>query len=1529
MPLESGELVSAAVGQSQKQALGAFHPCARKWFEESFVKATKAQVLAWEPIRRGESTLLLAPTGSGKTLAAFFAALERLLFSPPVESPGVRVLYISPLKALGVDVERNLRAPLVGLANAAAAADIEAQPVRVGVRSGDTPPAERERMRRKPPEILITTPESLYLLLTSKSREMFRNLETVIIDEIHTMVAGKRGSHLFLSLERLEQLRREQAPKIKPVQRIGLSATQRPQSEVARLLGGFEVSGDSVQQRPVAVIDAGEKKKLDLKVEVPTADMKQFSDAADWPLNEPGAPGSAGAGIAHDGQAHSIWPAIYPRLVELIRSHRSTIVFVNSRGGAERMAATINELAEEPLARALKAGQLPAIVATASLELGIDMGAVDLVVQVESPPSISSGMQRIGRAQHHVGGVPEGVTFPKFRSDLIACAASTRAMLEGRIEASYYPRNPLDVLAQQIVAMLSIEPLMLDELFDIVRRAAPFAELSRGSFESVLDMLSGRYPSDDFSDLKPRITWDRISGELSARQGAGRIAIINGGTIPERGLYGVFLASGSGESSRRVGELDEEMVFESRVGDVFLLGASSWRVEEITHDRVLVTPAPGEPGRMPFWHGDRPGRPLEFGREIGSFIRIISQLPEAQALERLQSKHCLDELAAKNLLDYLDEQKEQSALVSDRQIVVERFTDEIGDRRICILTPFGAQVHAPWAMAIRGELVESLGLDVDVTWSDDGIVFRLTEGEREPSLSTFIPQEEEVEASLINRLGETSLFAARFRENAGRALLLTKKRPGGRTPLWALRRRSATLLGIAARYRDFPIVLETYRECLKDYFDVPGLREVLREINTRKIRIVEREADGPSPFAATVLFSFVSQFMYQDDAPLAERRAQALTIDPARLSELLGVEALRKLLDLEVIEQVEDQLQKRQLPLRHADDLHDLLLSLGPMTEAELLQRGAENVDLIECIQELLGACRVIRVRRGKDPQLAAVEDAARLRDGLGLEPPSGLPQVFLERSETALADLLLRHARTHGPFRLKQIADRFSQGQEKVQACLEQLTAEGRLIYGHFLPGGQEKEWVEPQVLRRIKRLSLLKLRGQVQAVPQAALQRFSLDWHQLTGVPVASFSEFTADSTASSKPKSGSVDQLLDLVESLEGAPLPADTLESEILGERMRYSGADLDQLCSSGEVIWQGVRGSRADSGRIALYLTEHFSALARRQQPLDGATFDEIRGVLKGRGGVFFRDLCAELEGFKPELFERLWELVWNGEVSNDTLTPLRRLLAGSSSKNKARGKKPRPGSRRSRHPAAALAGSEGRFWLTSDRLQESADSTERRMVWTEQLLMRHGVLTRESLGPEELEGGFSAVYPVLKLMEERGKVRRGYFVEGLGATQFASPGAEDRLRDLKEPAAEPEVLHLAATDPANLYGSVLPWPKGLSGRAERAPGARVTLLEGELIGFLSRSQKNLITHLSEDLAERQRQERAIALALVDLLRKEERRSFLLEEVNGSPAQQSELTAVLQQVGFTSGHAGLMWRGEGRAALGQRRKRPEP
>ena len=1478
---------------------GLFHPAVEEWFSRSFAAPTPPQALGWPPIRRGESTLLLAPTGTGKTLAAFLSCLDRLLFSPePAKLERLRVVYVSPLKALAVDVERNLRAPLAGIARLAAARGDAHRIPTIAVRTGDTPASERARFQRGPADILITTPESLYLLLTSRAREVFRSVETVIVDEIHALVPTKRGSHLALSLERLEEL------AARPPQRIGLSATQRPLDEVARFLGGF-ADGEA---RPVTVVDAGSRKPLELSVEVPVEDMRR--------LGEPVEPA---AGPAPNEPARTtIWTAIHPRLLELVKAHRTTLLFVNSRRLAERLAAALNELAGETLVQAhhgsiarpqrlaieenLKEGRVRGLVATSSLELGIDMGSIDLVVQIEAPPSVASGMQRIGRAGHHVDTPSKGVLFPKFRADLLACAGLTAAMHEGRVEETRYPRNPLDVLAQQLVAMVSVEEREVGELLAAVRRAAPFSTLTRGVFDGVLDLLSGLYPSDELSDLTPRLVWNRVTGRLRAREGAKRIAIANGGTIPDRGLYGVFLAGGA-KGLSRVGELDEEMVFESAAGETFVLGASTWRIEEITHDRVLVSAAPGEPGKLPFWKGDQANRPLELGRAIGALVRELRGLPRPEARARLAGRHDLDALASENLLQFLDDQAAATqSIPDDETIVVERSRDELGDWRVCVLSPFGGQVLAPWCMAASARVRERLGQDPETLWTNDGFAIRLPDTVEPPDVSFLFPDPEEVEEIVVRQLGGTALFAGKFREAAGRALLLPRRRPGTRTPLWQQRKRSADLLGVASRFPSFPILLEAYRECLSDVFDLPALVDLLRDVRSRRVRTVTVDTRTPSPFAASLLFGWVASFLYDGDAPLAERRAQALTIDQAQLRELLGEAELRELLDADAMARLEAQLQHLEpgSRARSADGLADLLLRLGDLSREELALRSA-TPEVAASLDRLVAEGRAVAVRIGGTERFIAAEDAARYRDALGVSLPRGLPEAFLGPVQEPLDGLVARWARRHAPFPTGDLAARLGIGRAAAEAVLRRLHARGRLLEGAFRPHGTEREWCDPEVLRALRRRSLAKLREEVEPVEPGVLARAVLAWQGVTR-------------------RGHGLDAVLDAVEKLQGAPLPASLLESEILPARVEgYLRGDLDALAAAGEVIWVGLEPVGERDGRVALYLADalpRLLPLAPRDASAGPSPRESsILDALARRGASFFADLHeAAGGGYEQATVDALWSLVWQGLVTNDSFQALRAYCEPAPARHERARIRARASAYRSRLSAPPAAG--GRWTLVASRLGARPSPTEWSASIAQQLLARYGVITREVASAEGLPGGFSAVYEVLRHLEESGRIRRGYFVSDVGAMQFAEPGALDLLRSLREPSEKPETTVLAAADPANPYGALLRWP-ALPGAPEgrrpaRAGGAQVILVDGELAAWVAKGARQLLAWLPEEEPDRSRVAAAVAASLARTLRGAQARGegVLVAEVNGAAATASELAPYLLEAGFTPSDMGL-------------------
>ncbi len=1459
----------AAPPPAADDVLSRFSPATRAWFTAAFDAPTPAQIGAWDAVSSGRHALVVAPTGSGKTLAAFLWALDRVASDPVPEDPRARcrVLYVSPLKALAVDVERNLRSPLTGIRRESGRLGLPEPDVTVGVRSGDTPADERRRFLTRPPDVFITTPESLVLVLTSQARESLRGVHTVIVDEVHALAGTKRGAHLAISLERLDALLE------RPAQRIGLSATVRPTSEVASFLGG---------SRPVEVVQPPSTKTFDLEVVVPVEDMSAL-----------GAPtGEVTGSTAADERRTSIWPHVEERVVDLVAAHRSTIVFANSRRLAERLTARLNEIwverttgealatdhspaqvmaqsgstagAAPVLARAhhgsvskeqralieedLKAGRLPAVVATSSLELGVDMGAVDLVIQVESPPSVASGLQRVGRAGHQVGAVSKGVVFPKYRGDLVQTAVVAERMRDGLIESLRMPRNPLDVLAQQLVAMCSLQDWDVDDALALVRRAAPFASLPQSAYDAVLDMLAGRYPSDEFAELRPRLVWDRATGILTGRPGAQRLAVTSGGTIPDRGLFGVFLV---GEKGSRVGELDEEMVYESRVGDVFALGASSWRIEDITHDRVLVSPAPGVPGRLPFWHGDSLGRPYELGRAIGGFVREIGALDHDGADARL-AESGLDPLARANLLAYLDEQRVATGHVpDDRTIVVERLRDELGDWRVLLHSPFGAQVHAPWALAIGARLRELHGVDAQVMHADDGIVLRLPDVEDDGVvrgvLEAALLDPDEVEALVTAEVGGSALFAARFRESAARALLLPRRDPGRRSPLWQQRQRSAQLLSVASQYGSFPVVLETMREVLQDVYDVPGLVALLRSVRSREVRVVEVESVTPSPYARSLMFGYVAAFLYEGDSPLAERRAAALALDTTLLAELLGQAELRDLLDPEALAAVEQEV-RRLTPERRVRDVEgaaDLLRMLGPLTIADAVERGAEP----DWLDQLVAARRAIVVRVAGVDHHAAVEDAARLRDALGTALPVGLPDVFLEPVADPVGDLVSRWARTHGPFHVAEVAASFGLGTAVVSGALARLAASGRVVSGEFRPGGSGTEWCDAEVLRLIRRRSVAALRREAEPVPQQSLGVFLPGWQNVGG-------------------RLRGADGVLRVVEQLAGVQVPASAWETLVLPARIEgYVPAMLDELTTAGEVVWAGAGSLPGGDGWVALAPADSASLLLPEPVELEA---DHLRGAildtLASGGGWFFRALSDRVGpvvapgggGVDDErLLEALWDLVWSGQVTGDTWAPLRARIGGTR-RTRTAAAPARSGARarysRPRMPVRGGPPSAAGRWAALE--PRSPDTTLRAAAVAEGLLDRHGVVIRGAVAAERVPGGFAAVYRVLSAFEDAGRCRRGYVVEGLGAAQFALPGAIDRVRaaapDKADPARSGRATVLASTDPANPYGAALPWPERpgeVAGghRPGRKAGALVVLVDGALVLYVERGGRTLLS----------------------------------------------------------------------------------
>ena len=1546
--------------------LDRFTPATQDWFRGAFSAPTPAQTGAWEAISAGKHALVVAPTGSGKTLSAFLWAIdsvfrERMAASeqPKKDAARTRILYISPLKALGVDVERNLRSPLVGIGQSARRLGVPAPAVTVGVRSGDTTSSDRRKLVSDPPDILITTPESLYLMLTSRAGETLRDVHTVIIDEVHAVAATKRGAHLAVSLERLDALRsahalrQAQGPTLRqaqgpnrdegqgptlrqgqgpgvvpPAQRIGLSATVRPIDEVARFLGGAA---------PVEIVAPPASKTFELGVVVPMDDMTN-------PPPPPGPASGAGAELRADDAEYtevtgSVWPHVEEAIVDRILQNNSTIVFANSRRLAERLTGRLNEIyserigvalpeatvpaammaqagatagADPVLAKAhhgsvskeqraqveeeLKSGVLRCVVATSSLELGIDMGAVDLVIQVEAPPSAASGLQRVGRAGHQVGEISRAALFPKHRGDVLHTAIVTERMLAGKIEAIQVPRNPLDILAQQTVAASALGAISVEEWFETVRRSAPFQALPRSAYEATLDLLAGRFPSDEFAELRPRLVWDRDAGTLTGRPGAQRIAVTSGGTIPDRGLFGVFVA---GESTgARVGELDEEMVYESRVGDVFTLGTTSWRIAEITHDRVNVIPAYGQPGKVPFWHGDGIGRPFELGEALGAFSREVSSAAPEKAQQRLIDAG-LDEQARANLMAHLTEQREATGtLPTDRTLTVERGRDEVGDWRVILHSPYGMKVHAPWALAINARVRERLGVEGSAVASDDGIIVRIPDAEAEPpGAELFVFDPDELEVLVTQEVGGSALFASRFRECAARALLMPRMNPNKRTPLWQQRQRSAQLLEVARRHPTFPVILETLREVLQDVYDLPSLRTLATSIADRRIRLIETEPGQPSPYARDLLFGYVGAFMYEGDSPLAERRAAALSVDPALLGELLGTVELRELLDPDVIAQFEREAQ-RLVPDRRARGLEgvaDLLRMLGPLDAEEVTARldpdSTDGATAAALLDQLVAARRAIPVTIAGASRVAAIEDAGRLRDALGAALPTGIPVAFLEPVADPLGDLVARHARTHGPFTTDAVAARFGLGAAVARHTLQRLETAGRLTSGYFLPtaagSGDDLEWCDTEVLRRLRMRSLAAIRGSVEPVSPEAYARFLPDWQHL------------------GRPLEG-VDGVLTVIEQFAGVPIPASAWESLVLPSRVRdYSPAMLDELTSAGEVIWSGHGTLPGRDGWVSLHPAD--LAPFTLPEPEAEIAVDSLEArILQSLqvGGAYFAAQLKEMTAAENEqsVLEALWSLTWSGHVTNDTFAPIRSLLAGGSQAHKVKRKAPRARTYRgmSLTRTAPRPASIGGRWSLLPETEK--DASRRATVTAGLLLDRYGVVTRGAVQAEGVPGGFAQAYRVLAGFEEAGHCRRGYVIEKLGAAQFAASGTVDRLRTyagLSDPPPRTAVT-LAATDPANPYGAALGWPKleGVSHRPGRKAGALVVLVDGALVLSLERGGRTVLSFSDDGEVLR-----AAAGDLAATARSRRLDTLTVEKVNGEGVYGTELAIALQEAGF--------------------------
>ena len=1562
---------------SRPVRLSGFTPATSDWFLSTFPQPTAVQLAAWSAIAAQHCALVIAPTGSGKTLAAFLHAIDRLFEERDAAAkadqtpskPTTRVLYISPIKALGSDVQRNLNLPLQGVSAQRALRGDSALTISVGMRTGDTPQAERARLLRRPPDILITTPESLYLMLTSKARETLRGVQTVIVDEVHAVAGSKRGSHLALSLERLDAL----LPQ--PAQRIGLSATVRPVDQVARFLGGA---------RPVTVVNPPSSRQLEVRIVVPVEDMSDLSARNQSSIsNTP-------------GQAGSIWPHVEASILQQVLKQRSTLVFTNARGLAEKLTARLNELYAEQLSdsdppdnsspehfvssaggttrrtagelpliarahhgsvskeqradieSALKSGELRCVVATSSLELGIDMGLVDLVIQVAAPPSVASALQRVGRAGHQVGGVSAGLIYPRTRRDLLDAVVTVDRMLSGQLETLEPPRNPLDVLAQQTVAAVAMEPLAVDDWFACVRRADPFRALTRSVFDATLEMLAGRFPSDEFAEFRPRLVWNRQTGQLTARPGSHKLAVISGGTIADRGMFSVMLPEGEERAgSRRVGELDEEMVYESRVNDVITLGASSWRIQQITRDQVIVTPAPGRSARLPFWRGDGLGRPAELGEAIGAFLRELDieragETPSQQREQRLKSIG-LDDNAVNNLLALVTEQREATGtLPTDRALVIERCVDETLDWRVILHSPYGQRVHGPWGLAIAERIRQRLRIDPCVVSSDDGIIVRIPASEgRVPGAELFVFEPEGLQRIVADAVGGSALFAARFRECAARALLLPRNSPGKRSPLWQQRLRAGQLLAIASDYPDFPILIETARECLQDVYDLPALDTLMRRLNDGTVQFVEVTTQSPSPFAAGLLFGYVGEFMYQGDAPLAERRASVLSLDSGLLADLLGQVDMGDVLDPAIAQRVEQELQHTAQDRRvaGAEGVADLLRELGPLSATQLALRVDQPDDLHAALHTLSTTGRAIAVSMAGETRWAAVEDAARLRDALGVSLPAGIAEVFLQPVADPLRDLLARYARSHGPFTTGEAARYLGLGVAIVDHGLERLREQGKVLCGNFgverrlettldatltIAPKARHEWIADEVFKRLRLRSLQAAREATRPVPEAAYVRLLLERQGLIG-PTEGH-----PARAQEPPVSGAfcgMDGLLRVIEQLAGRVLPLSVWEYPVLAMRVSdYTAGMLDELISTGEVLWSGHGALGDDDGLVALHLRDYVGETLppARDENLLSPLQQAILNVLADGGAYFGQQLATLTQSTEPrsadELHQAIWDLVWRGFITGDSWAPLRQLTAAQAPQRTRHlsHSRHRRGHLRAAFiplasPPTATRPLSGRWSILP---HEPVSDTARALALVEGLFDRYGVVTRGAALQEDVPGGFPALAPVLRTMEDTGRILRGRFVEGLGGAQFAERSTIDRLRALADSVAvRPVAIGLSVLDPANPFGVTLTWPANRTKTTlARRAGALVVIVDASLLFYLPQGGRQLISFAARDTPIDAERLKAGAQALVAALRKHKRRPFTLERIDEQSTWHSPITPALREAGFASAPKGLSWYG---------------
>ncbi|HTU91194.1 MAG TPA: DEAD/DEAH box helicase [Gemmataceae bacterium] len=1454
-------------------ALRLFLPPVQHWFRSALGEPTAAQRLGWPAIAAGQHTLILAPTGSGKTLAAFLACLDALWRQAKLPR-GVRVLYISPLKALNKDIHRNLQIPLEGVARTANDMGMSLPALEAAVRTGDTPAAERQRLIRRPPHILITTPESLHLLLTSRARETLRGITHCIVDEIHALCTNKRGVFLALLLERLQALQRSSFV------RIGLSATQRPLEEVARYLGGSEVDAEgNWRPRPVTIVDAGLRKDLDLRVVSP---VEQFG-----PLPE-----------------KSIWPSIYRLLGDEIRQHRSTIVFANNRRAVERITSCIND--EDEIARAhhgsvalevrqqietaLKEGRLPAVVATASLELGIDMGAVDLVCQVESPGNVARALQRVGRAGHLVGQKSKGRLIPKMPSDLLEQAVLAREMATGRVEEIRVPINCLDVLAQQLVACAAMDDWNITDLFALVRRAYPYRDLSPHAFETTLEMIAGRYRLDPapsggtkgIAALHPRVSWDRVHNRLLALPGSRQMALVNGGTIPDTGQYAAYTNNGA-----RIGELDEEFIYERRVGDTFLLGTNAWRVESIEADRVIVTPAEGAPAIVPFWRGENTGRSYDLGCAIGGFLRELSErLDQPACLDWLERDFFLDRNAARNVRYHVERQlRSAGCLPTDRTLLIEASRDQLGDWQVILLSPFGQRMHLSLRLALEARLRQRLGYQPQCLHHNDGILIRLTDTD-EPILDLFAGlTPESVEGLILDELADSALFALRFRQNAARSLLLPRMQPGRRAPLWLQRLRGRDLLQVASRHPDFPIVAETFRECLHDHLDVPRLRQLLADIGAGRVEIVTRRAETPSPFAAGLVFSFTAAFMYQYDGVETDSE-RSRVLDRQLLEQLVSPQNQGHLLDPRAVHQVERRLRGVGQPPRSATEMAEWLRRLGDLTPEEL---EGPMAAFLEQLQREGRACR-LELARGL--RWVSVEDAEQYRQAFALDGNG----VEAGQRQAAGSAILHRFLTIHALVGLADVLARYPFEPAWAQRQLEEWSRAGRIVVVSA-PQGESVVFSDPANLEQVQRGSLGILRREVVTCSPPQFADFLLRWQ---GVHPDT--------------RHGGREGLADILERLQGLPLDADVWEQTVLPARVpEYQPRWLDEWIAGGEGSWvcQGTAGEDGELGRIAF-----FSRAMLRQLPLPASSettalnedANRVFDHLHSRGASFLTDVAADL-GMPPSVARGALDMLARRcLVTNDRYDLIR-----------LGGERPADAGRSLSRVRRASQRPEGRWAIVPwSRPEPEAHAVTQASL----LLQRYGIVARELALLDPWLLPWRVLYEVLSRMELAGQVRRGYFVEGLSGAQFALPEAAQQLQELHVPStATAAALLLHSMDPANLYGSGAPFDipllDGGTRPLLRRPGNWLVLRAGRPVLLIEQHGKRLTA-----LASASRDDVSTAVArlpgILDNRRgSAARHKLTVEEWNGQPVTSSEGRELLEAAGFVRDYQAMtlyaVWR----------------